>query len=234
MKTKILVFGTLALIFMVIIFFSFMKTEVGVSKSNTIQQDSVITGQELFRLNCAGCHGADLKGNPPTYPSLLNVKDKLTKEEIQTQIKNGKGSMPPMAHLSGKEINTIIGFLYNEEEERVIMTYLTPVKQGEMLFKSNCASCHRATTNDSKPQNANTKMCSMMEPAVLAGITNRFTKEEFFNILETGICYMPSFAHFNEEEKEALYTFLKTLKGEGEPSRPTMMGKCPMMKRKLY
>lgn len=232
MKTKQLFFGSLVLMFVIIIFISYMGTKFGVTKSNNAHRDSVITGQELFRLNCVGCHGADLKGNPPNYPALLTIKDKLTKDQIHKQIKNGKGFMPPMAHLSEKEINAIISFLYDEEEQGAVMTSLTDVKIGEMLFSSNCAGCHRTSTNDKMPHNANTKMCSMMEPAVLAGITKRFSKENFFNILETGICYMPSFAHFNEEERRALYTFLETLEGEGEPSRPTMMERCPMMKIK--
>ena len=159
------------------------------------------------------------------------MKGKLTKEEIQTQIKKGGVSMSSFVHLSENEIDAIISLLYDEEEIGIVMTSLNYEKHGKLLFESNCASCHRATSNDKKPQNANTKMCSMMEPAVLAGTTMRFTKDEFFNILETGMCYMPSFAHFNEEDREALYTFLETLEGEGESSRQTMMGRCPMMKR---
>ena len=131
-----------------------------------------------------------------------------------------------------KEINGIIGYLFDENEnaQRVTMAALTSVKQGEMLFKSNCVGCHRATINDPIPQNANTQMCSMMEPAVLAGATRRFTKDEFLNILETGPCYMPSFSYMKLEEKETLYAYLKTLEEKGEPEGKTMGQMCPMMK----
>jgi hypothetical protein len=71
----------------------------------------------------------------------------------------------------------------------------------------------------------------MMEPAPLAGATKRFTKDEFFRILETGVCYMPSFSHFTLEERESLYSYVKSLEGKGEPSRPTMGEMCPMMRR---
>ena len=33
---------------------------------------------------------------------------------------------------------------------------------------------------------------SVKEPAPLAGVTKRFSKDEFYIILESGICYMPS------------------------------------------
>ena len=230
MKTRNLIFGTLVLA--VVSFAAISSTNDSDSVAdNSIAQDTIVTGQELFRLNCASCHGVDRKGNPPTFPALVDIKGKLTKVQIKEIVKNGKGLMPPMAHLSEKEIDVITGFLYGEEEQEAMMALLTPVEQGEMLFKSNCAGCHRATTNDPKPQNANTQMCSMMEPAVLAGATKRFTKDEFLNILETGPCYMPSFSYMKEEEKEALYAYLKTLEGKGEPKGKTMGQQCPMIKK---
>ena len=231
MKPRNLILGMLVLAFVFVAAVSSTKDNDSIA-DNIAVQDTVITGQELFRLNCAGCHGLDRKGNMPTFPSLIDIKDKLTKEEIRTQVKNGKGLMTPMAHLSEKEINGIIGYLFDENEnaQRVTMAALTSVKQGEMLFKSNCVGCHRATINDPIPQNANTQMCSMMEPAVLAGATRHFTKDEFLNILETGPCYMPSFSYMKLEEKETLYAYLKTLEEKGEPEGKTMGQMCPMMK----
>ncbi len=139
------------------------------------------------------------------------------------QINKGKAQMPAFPHLSQKEKDALIAFLFEGKEESVesLIDNL-----GERIFKSNCASCHRATTNDAKPLNIR-----MMEPAPLAGASKRFKKEEFFRILETGVCYMPSFNHFTSEEKEELYSFVKSLEGKGEPSRPTMAEMCPMMMR---
>lgn len=229
-KTKNLILGAVALAVIFFVPVSFTKNNHSVS-DNPVVQDTVITGQELFRLNCAGCHGIDRKGIQPIIPSLINIKEKLTRTHIREQIKNGKGLMPSLALLSEKEMDAIIGFLYEEKEQYAVVMDFTPVKQGEMLFNSSCASCHRATVNNPKPPNANTMMCSMMEPAVLAGTTRRFTKSEFLDILETGICYMPSFDYLKDDEKEALYTYLKTLEGKGEPKRPTMGERCPMIKR---
>jgi len=197
--------------------------------SQTIQVIDKSPGKKLFRLNCAGCHGIDQKGNPPTYPSLEDIKNKLTKEEIRTQIKNGKGKMPPMAHLKDNEINSIVGYLYGEKESEtkntVVRAELTPVKQGEMLFISNCSGCHRAKPTGPEPQNSGTQMFSMMTPATLGGVDDRYTYNEFVGVLDSGPCYMPSFAFLEKEDKKALYEYLKSLDvdWQGGPEHPRGM-----------
>lgn len=196
---------------------------VAILAANSPDGSKTFTGKDVFRLNCAGCHGIDRSGYSDIYPSLLNLGKRLSREEILKQINRGKGMMPSFAHLSQEEKEALIAYLL-EDAEKIVES---PVENlGERIFRSNCAGCHRATVNDTRPPNTR-----MMEPAPLAGATKRFTKDEFFRILETGICYMPSFSHFTADEKEALYAFVKSLEGEGEPSRPTMGEMCPMMMR---
>jgi mono/diheme cytochrome c family protein len=173
-------------------------------------------------LNCASCHGEGLSGFQDIYPSLINIKERFSKKEVLEQINNGKGLMPAFLHLSTAEKDAVMAYLFGEEEKKVAISVSS---LGEMIFKSNCASCHRATINDPKPANT-----WMMEPAPLAGATKRFTKDKFFLILEQGVCYMPSFDYLFSDEKNALYSFIKTLEGKGEPSGPTMGEMCPMMR----
>lgn len=191
--------------------------------SDFVKKNNPITGKDIYRLNCAGCHGQYRSGYQDIYPSLINIKKRFSKEEMLEQINNGKGQMPAFPHLSNDEKEAVVMYLFGEKEMDV---EISSSNLGEMIFKSNCASCHRATVNDPKPANV-----MMMEPAPLAGATKRFTKDEIFNILETGICYMPSFDHLLLNEKNALYSFIQTLEGKGEPSRPTMGEMCPMMMR---
>ena len=191
--------------------------------SKALGQTSIFTGKDIYRLNCAGCHGIDRTGYSNIYPSLIGIEEKISRETVLNQINKGKGQMPSFNHLSQKEKEAVIAFLFVEKVESVEnLTF----NLGERIFKSNCTSCHRATTNGPKPPNVR-----MMEPAPLAGSTKRFSKKEFFSILDNGVCYMPSFSHFTSEEKEELYSFVKSLEGKGEPSRPTMGEMCPMMMR---
>lgn len=181
-----------------------------------------LTSKELYRLNCASCHGEERLGNPPNYPSLIDIKARLSKGEVQEMLEKGRGKMVSFQHLSQRERNAIIAFLFDERPQSV---ELLTVELGQRIFQSNCASCHRASINDPRPPNV--QCC---EPAPLAGATKRFTQDEFLRILGTGVCYMPSYTHFTNGEREALYAFIKTLEGKGEPARPTMGEMCPMVR----
>lgn len=229
MKTKNLIFSMLALTAFIIMAVSVKAINNKISDIDITIKDTVVTGQELFRMNCAGCHGLNREGNPPTFPSLVNIKQKLSNEQIRKQIKNGKGLMSPLTNLSDNEINAIIAYLFNEPEQQVAINKFTPTELGRNLVTSNCISCHRLSVNDPLPPNAKA-MCSMMEPAPFAGATKRFTKDEFYKILQTGPCYMPSFDFLTASDKDAVWAYLKTLEGKGEPERKTMGQMCPMMK----
>ena len=170
-----------------------------------------ITGEDIYRLNCAGCHGVGRKGMTNLYPSLININERMSEDQIFKQIENGKGLMPPFAHLSQNEKEALVTFLYNEIVEPIEGT-LSNI--GEGIFKSNCTSCHRAFANDPKPPNAR-----MMEPPPLAGITRKISKEYFLRTVENGKCYMPSFNHFSTEEKEELYSYLNSFKYQGRSTR---------------
>lgn len=46
-----------------------------------------------YQSSCIGCHGSSYEGG--AGPSLIGVGEKLSPEEIQDILVNGKGSMPP-------------------------------------------------------------------------------------------------------------------------------------------
>ena len=64
----------------------------------------------LYKNNCAGCHGDDLQGAPPTFPSLVDIGKRRTREELTTLIKEGGGRMPAFDYL-GKNVDEIVDFL---------------------------------------------------------------------------------------------------------------------------
>lgn len=209
---------------LIILVMGMMVVMMGLTSSP--EETSKVSGEDIYRVNCAACHGTDRSGYSNVYPSLINVLNKLTRDEVLNQINNGKGKMPSFAHLSIGEKEALITFLFEGKSEVVE----SPVENiGERIFMSNCAACHRKTVNDPRPPNAR-----MMEPAPLAGATKRFSKAEFFNILENGICYMPSFNHFTADEREAVYSFVDSIENNGETTliRGTMGKMCPGMRGK--
>jgi mono/diheme cytochrome c family protein len=101
-------------------------------------QPFVLTGADLYRLNCRSCHGADGKGSPPEINSLIGpvqaasatafgermkargteVSDEMAKEMaaqaekgLRDRLQNGGKSMPPFKHLRGDEVEALLGYL---------------------------------------------------------------------------------------------------------------------------
>jgi quinoprotein glucose dehydrogenase len=64
----------------------------------------------LYNNNCASCHRTDRKGEPPTFPSLVNIGNRLSRDEITKVIAQGTGRMPGFSHL-GRGVNEIVDFL---------------------------------------------------------------------------------------------------------------------------
>jgi quinoprotein glucose dehydrogenase len=72
-------------------------------------------GKDLYVRECASCHGVDLKGSPPTYPSLLDLTDRLTMPEIRAVMSDGSGRMPGFAHLGADALSAIQQFILTGE-----------------------------------------------------------------------------------------------------------------------
>jgi quinoprotein glucose dehydrogenase len=66
--------------------------------------------KSLYKNNCGGCHGDDLKGAPPTFPSLVDIGKRRTREDLTEVIREGTGRMPGFDYL-GKNMNEIVDFL---------------------------------------------------------------------------------------------------------------------------
>ncbi len=192
------VFGIIGLLFINVIILSAGKS---------FGQTTSMSGEDIYRLNCSGCHGPNREGNPPAYQALQGIDKKMSRMDVTHQIKNGKNIMSAFAHLSQDQINAVLAYLFDGKEQK--LEPVSEVQQGEMLVRSNCISCHRLSGDDPYPPQAR-----IMEPAFLGGAAQRFSFDEIVDILDRGRCYMPSFGHFTKDEKKDIYTFLETLKGD--------------------
>ncbi len=64
----------------------------------------------LYNNNCASCHRTDRAGEPPTFPSLIEIGNRRSRDELTKVIAQGTGRMPGFAHL-GRGVNDIVDFL---------------------------------------------------------------------------------------------------------------------------
>lgn len=97
-KNSVLPYAIIAILgIFAVIFISFL----GVNQREAIQnpeetngeENVVLEADEIYKNNCASCHGADLEGT--SAPSLVDVGSKFSEDEIKDIIINGTdGGMP--------------------------------------------------------------------------------------------------------------------------------------------
>ncbi|MFQ5928131.1 MAG: PQQ-binding-like beta-propeller repeat protein [Acidobacteriota bacterium] len=76
-------------------------------------------GKSLYAIHCAVCHGAELKGDEEN-PSLENIERKFARRaDVRQIIEDGKGTMPGFGHLSEKETNALLDFLFRSDGQRM-------------------------------------------------------------------------------------------------------------------
>jgi quinoprotein glucose dehydrogenase len=71
----------------------------------------------LYNNNCASCHKTDRTGTPPTFPSLVDIGKRRSREELITYINEGTGRMPGFSHL-GRGVGEIVDFLLSGKDAR--------------------------------------------------------------------------------------------------------------------
>jgi quinoprotein glucose dehydrogenase len=68
-------------------------------------------GRELYRVQCAACHGPNLEGKPPQVPALAGIANRRSLEEINAVIREGSGQMGGYAHLGQPAIASLLQYV---------------------------------------------------------------------------------------------------------------------------
>ena len=68
-------------------------------------------GKSLYAAQCAVCHGSDRKGAPPAFPSLIDVRQRLSDAAITTVIHEGRGRMNGFKSLTAEDTDALLYFL---------------------------------------------------------------------------------------------------------------------------
>lgn len=79
-------------------------------ESRNRKMQSVQTGIDIYKINCAMCHGLDKKGTTE-FPSLVNIGDRLAAQDIESILETGIGRMPAFRHISKKSRKAVVAFL---------------------------------------------------------------------------------------------------------------------------
>jgi quinoprotein glucose dehydrogenase len=85
----------------------------------TENQPTASTGARIYHNQCSLCHGKDLAGSPPQYPSLVDVGKRLSPEQMEAKISLGGGRMPSFPNLRDGHLEALIQFLTKQAETSV-------------------------------------------------------------------------------------------------------------------
>lgn len=82
------------------------------------------SGRALYLRECAGCHGENLAGNPPSMPALAGTKK--TRDEVTAIVRAGAGRMPSFPNLSQTDVSAIAQFIATGENAQVAAAGAAP------------------------------------------------------------------------------------------------------------
>ena len=87
------------------------ETRLQAFKTGTAEQ----RGRAVYEAKCQLCHHADLKGQPPSVPSLVNITSRLNVEQLKGTVVHGGGLMPAITGLGAADLDHLTAYLSHTE-----------------------------------------------------------------------------------------------------------------------
>jgi quinoprotein glucose dehydrogenase len=80
--------------------------------------DTAGGARQTYLSSCASCHRDDMKGTPPQIPSLVDIRERRSADEMASVIRDGAGRMPGFPALAPAAVTALVTFLRTGESER--------------------------------------------------------------------------------------------------------------------
>jgi len=77
-------------------------------------------GKRIYTAYCANCHKADRTGDEPLYPSLIDLKKRMSETATINKIKEGSGKMPSFAVMIKGHEDAIIDYLFDKTDRSLL------------------------------------------------------------------------------------------------------------------
>jgi glucose dehydrogenase len=173
-------------------------------------------GQVLYQTQCAICHGGDRKGNPPAFPSLVDIDHHLSTQQIAATIEGGKGRMPGFPSIQSDRLNQLVDYLVHPTQSSATEVFDTGGKDpiGQSLYAKNCALCHG---DDRAGEVSN-------YPGLL-GVRTRLTDAQILANIHNGKGRMPAFPKLTPTDTAAILRFLgPPMEAPGQSDKTELAG----------
>lgn len=73
-----------------------------------------VDGREVYIQYCASCHKEDRTGIEPQFPSLVDLKKRMSEDQALQRIREGAGKMPPFAQILNGRERAVVNYLYDK------------------------------------------------------------------------------------------------------------------------
>jgi quinoprotein glucose dehydrogenase len=73
----------------------------------------------IYMSQCSICHGENMSGSPPAFPSLVGVGNRISPADIASVIGKGKGRMPGFPNLNEDQLDALVDFLLTGENREL-------------------------------------------------------------------------------------------------------------------
>lgn len=188
------------------------------------------SGERLFRINCAHCHGSTAEGDGPVAPYLSAPPANLRAPHAQQKppsvlyaiITEGAEVMPAFkGELSSDERWALVDFISSMAGPVPATSRQTsePIDPGKALYTTYCQACHGPRGKGDGPA----AMAMQPKPANLAGgrLKKGETAEAIFRTISDGVqgTPMPGFGYLSESDRRALAEHVVSLRRDGASKR---------------
>lgn len=92
------------------------------------------TARGMYEERCALCHGINMAGSPPQFPSLIDIGQRMSPTEISRIIQHGAGRMPSFSDLSRDQLAVLVQLLTNGKNGRAKSSYSPAVNAARKYF----------------------------------------------------------------------------------------------------
>ncbi len=167
--------------------------------------DGGSAGEEVYRHQCAICHGINRGGSPPAFPSLIGVDQRLTQQKIADTIHKGTGRMPSFPNIDDARLHSLLEFLHRdsngasktEMSSGPMQTEEGTDAAGANAYRDHCAICHGDHREGIPPSFP-----------VLVGLGGRLSEAQTIEMIHKGKGRMPPMPDIEGPELEGLLRYL--------------------------
>jgi quinoprotein glucose dehydrogenase len=87
--------------------------------SSLARSETTKSGRQLYLRHCANCHGDNLAGSPPQYPSLREIGRRKDLSAVSKIIRQGAGRMPGFPSLARRDVTAVAEYVLSGQSKEL-------------------------------------------------------------------------------------------------------------------